>query len=239
MKLHKHFYIAAAILAASATAARVYFGWLVHEGMDEAVPLSKPLATIPLELGDWQGMESKMDSKAQLKIGAEEIFHRIYYRGEESLRLYIAYFGGIRGMAPHSPTVCMPGAGFELISSDTISLKVPGFGEEPLRVHKDLFERNFEKVVVVWWEYIHGENVASRMVQRIKWALPACLGGKRGSVLQVQLSLQFTDSMEESMRRVADFMNQLGPFVRAVLPKAEDPTRQTEDGRYDSVVSGR
>ncbi len=93
-------------------------------------------------------------------------------------------------------------------------------------MHKDLFEKDFEKVVVVWWEYIHGENVASRTLQRIKWALPAFMGGKRGSVLQVQLSLRFKDSMEESMRRIGDFMDQLGPYIRAVLP-----SRQVGTGR--------
>jgi len=228
MKLHRHFYVAVVILAVSAVLSQVYFRWLVHAGMGQAVPLRRPLASIPRELGNWQGMDMKIEPNVLLKIGAEDTLLRTYDQGQGlPLRVYIAYFGGVRGTAPHSPTVCRPGQGYDLISSEVLVLVLPGFGEEPLQVHRDLFEKNFHKEVVVWWEYVHGKNVSSRLLQRLVWSLPGFLGGKRGSVLQVQLSLGFEDGMEASMRRVSEFMNHVGPHIQAVLPVTDVPDRGT------------
>jgi len=224
MKLHKHFYVAIAILAVSTVLSEVYFRWLVKAGAQRPVPLAGSLSSIPLKLGDWGGEDVKIRPDVLLKIGAEDVLERTYRLGnEEPLQLYIAYFGGVRGTAPHNPTVCRPGGGFKNISSEILTVKVPGFGDDPLRVHTDLYERHFEKQVVVWWEYIHGRNVANRQWQRLLWALPECLGGKRGSVLQVQIALGFRGSLEESLQRITGFMDDLGPHVRQVLPGPEVP----------------
>jgi hypothetical protein len=88
-------------------------------------------------------------------------------------------------------------------------------------VHKDVFEHAAQgKRLVVWWEYIHGENVASRTLQRLKWVLPKFMGGKRGSILQVQVGTNFSGDAEENMSLVTEFMDRLGPYLHDVLPKA-------------------
>lgn len=235
MKLHKHFYIAIGILLVAAILGEVYFRWLVKAGIDEVVPLNKPLSSIPVQLGDWRGLDVTIAPDVLLVINAEDVLQRTYYLGkEQQLAVYIAYFAGIRGMAPHRPDVCRPGAGWKNISSEVVALEVPGFGGGPLQVHKDLYEKQFEKQVVIWWEYVHGKNIANRTLQRLQWALPSFLGGKGGSILQVQISLGFRDSMEESMHRVIDFMSHLGPHVQKVLPvegTTEEAKVATEDDR--------
>jgi len=219
MKLHKHFYVAMVILLVAAVSSEVYFRYLVKLGAGEKVPLSKPLRSVPLTLGDWQGQDVRIPSNVMIKIAAEDVLRRTYYQEKDrKLELYIAYFGGIRGTAPHRPTICRPGAGYSVISSEVVPLKAPGFGEEPLRVHRDVYERHYEKEMVVWWEYVHGRNVASRTLQRLQWALPKAVGGKRGSVLQVQLSVGFASGVEESMHWITDFMGELGPYIEEVLP---------------------
>ena len=228
MKLHKHFYVAIAILAATAVFIQVYFRVLVRPGRDEVVPLRKPLSSIgagvPRKIGAWVGVEMIASPEVQLVVGAADTVHLTCYRGSDgALELYIAYFAGIRGTAPHHPDACLPGAGWKNISNEVVSLHVPGFGEEPLRVHKDLWEKQFEKRVIVWWEYIHGHNVASRTLQRLKWVLPMFLGGKAGSVLQVQISLAFRGTMEESMQEITGFMDALGPYIQEVLPRDDAP----------------
>ena len=231
VKLHKHFYVAIVILAASAAFGQVYFRML-GTSRDEIVPLQKPLSSIGAgekkRIGEWEGMDLVETPEIQLKVGALDSVHRVYYRGDEALQLYIAYFGGVRGRAPHSPQACMPGAGWKNISNEVVDLRVSGFGEEPLRVHEDLWEKDFSKRVIVWWEYIHGRNVASRTMQHLEWALPKFMGGKVGSVLQVQVSLEFKGSMEESMKRVNAFVDALGPYIQEVLPREEAREQRVE-----------
>jgi EpsI family protein len=240
VKLHKHFYVAIAILAVLSVFGELYFRVLVKTRRDEIVPLSKPLSSIGAgpkkKIGGWEGVEVVTPPEVLMKVGAEDTLQRTYYLGgDEVLQLYIAYFAGIRGTAPHHPDVCLPGAGWKNISNEVVSLKVPGFGEEPLHVHKDLWEKQFEKRVIVWWEYVHGRNVASRTLQRLEWALPRFMGGKVGSVLQVQISLGFKGTMEESMQRITGFMENLGPFIQEVLPRGD----VGEGGRVASGESRR
>jgi hypothetical protein len=65
-------------------------------------------------------------------------------------------------------------------------------------------------------------------MQHLEWALPKYMGGKVGSVLQVQVSLEFKGSMEESMKRVNAFVDALGPYIQEVLPREEAREQRVE-----------
>jgi EpsI family protein len=225
VKIHRHFIVAIVILAVAAGAMELYYRYLVDLGVGKAVPLAQELKTIPKTLGRWTGQDVEMDPYIRIKTGAQDLLRRNYYRGkEEPVQLYVAYFGGVRGTAPHHPDVCMPGQGWRRAANEIVTVKVPGFGGEPLRVHKDIFEKESMRQMVIWWEYVHGKNVASRLMQRLQWALPSFLGGKRGSVLQVQILLTVESSSEAAWDRAIYFMDDLGPYIKRVLPR-EEPSR--------------
>jgi EpsI family protein len=163
-----------------------------------------------------------------MKVGAMDSIQRVYRRTrggrKEELLLYIAYFGGIRGTAPHHPDVCMPGGGWDILNREMPTLQLAGFGNAPLEVHKDEFEFRSDqtKRLVVWWEYVHGENVASRWMQRLKWILPKFLGGKRGSILQVQVAQTYNGKSDASWATISEFIERIGPHLERVLPKAAE-----------------
>ena len=227
MKIHKHFYVAIALLAVAVLAGELYFRLLVEVGMEEKVPLNKPLSSVPRDIGDWIGSDVIIPPDILLAIQAMDTLKRdCLLKGnskDQHLDLYIAYFGGIRGTAPHHPDRCMPGAGWDMISSETVPLKVAGFGDQTILVRRDVFEQTStqRKRLVVWWEYIHGENVASKMMQRLKWVLPKFMGGKRGSILQVQVGMDGTGDMEGCWASSVDFIDHLGPYLHDVLPVAD------------------
>ena len=224
-RLQRHLIVAIVLLSIGVVGGAVYFHQLSLAGAKEIVPLSQELKTIPKELGDWTGVDIPFTAETLTAIGAEDTLRRSYAarRGTQKVTvdLYIAYFGGIRGTAPHHPDVCMPGAGWNILDRDLIMVRVKGFGDEPLEVHKDVFEKTSgqTKRLVVWWEFIHGENIASRYWQRLKWVLPSFLGGKRGSILQVQVGVGFQGDTSESMVIAEEFMDRLGPYLKQVLPK--------------------
>jgi len=229
VKLHKHFYIAMAILAFSAIMGELYFRWLIGVGAGEVVPLERPLSTIPKNVSGWTGIESKMKADVLMKVGSTDYVRRTYYQGKKTLQFYVVYFGGVRGTAPHHPDVCMPGGGWHNIQSDVVSWQVSGFGEAKLRVHQDVFEhKNLHKRLVVWWEYVHGRNVASRTLQRLLWALPPAFGGQRGSVLQVQISMDYEGDQTTVLEDIRSFTEGVGPYIEAVLPETNGSDTQTK-----------
>ncbi len=224
-RIHRHYYVALGILAVAFVVGEVYFRYLVQMGVGDKVPLAQELKMIPMKIGDWSGIDTPIAADALLRIGAMDTLHRSYVKGagghEARLDLYIAYFGGVRGTAPHHPDVCMPGAGWDILGRDMITLKLAGLGDASFEAHEDVFEHRStgQKRLVIWWEYIHGENVASRALQRLKWVLPRFLGGKRGSILQVQVAQDFSGDSADSAAVITEFIDRLGPCIQKVLPK--------------------
>lgn len=225
IRIHKHYYVALGLLVVAFGLGELWFRVLVQYGVGANVPLAARLQTIPLTIGDWAGEDTVISGDTAMKVGAMDTIQRVYRRSragrKEELLLYIAYFGGIRGTAPHHPDVCMPGAGWDILNREMPTLRLPGFGNAPLEVHKDEFELRSDqrKRLVVWWEYIHGKNVASRAMQRLKWVLPKFLGGERGSILQVQVSQEYRGNSDASWTTIGEFIEQLGPHLEKVLPK--------------------
>lgn len=225
-KLKRHLAAVMIFLAAGVIVGEVYFRCLVQIGGGANVPLARELRTIPMRLSEWQGVEDPIAADVLLRIGAMDTLRRSYVSSavgrDVRIDLYIAYFGGIRGTAPHHPDVCMPGAGWDILDREMETVRLPGFGDEPLEVHRDVFEHRAtqQKRIVIWWEYIHGQNVASRAWQRLKWVLPGFLGGKRGSILQVQVASDFVGDSKDRMDVITGFMDRLGPHLTPVLPRA-------------------
>ncbi len=228
-RLRRHLIVTLVVLAVGAAGGELYFRYLVRIGAGEEVPLARELKTVPLQLGDWNGQDNPIAPDVLMKIGAMDTLRRSYTThrtgGVVALDLYIAYFGGIRGVAPHNPEVCMPGAGWDILGRETVAVRMAGF-PDAFDVHRDVFENRSSQMkrLVVWWEYVHGENVASHYMQRLKWVLPNFLGGNRGSILQVQIAVNFIGDNEEQMALVEDFMARLGPHLEQVLPRAVSAT---------------
>lgn len=232
-KPHKHFYVAIIILTVASTTSWAYFRTVAADiSVNETIPLRESLRTIPMELDQWEcKREGALRADVELKVGTKDWLLRAYRKGKDRkpLNVYIAYFEGIRGMAPHSPDVCRPSSGGILVSSSIEDLQFKTDSTDPndeemttVRVHWDVYEQNKQTEVVVWWEYIHGENIASLWRQRLKWALPKFLGGKVGSILQVQISVAVDGNEEACRSDIVDFLNHLGPHLKRVLPRSSD-----------------
>jgi len=220
-RLHRHFYVAAVLLAIPA----VSWPWALGMKTVEPVPLKEELATIPHRLGDWTGQDVQMKETVRYKTGADQILQRNYVRRKENpIGIYIAYWGGLQGRAPHRPSACRPGAGWKLVSRKEKDYGLEGFANAA-RVNEEVYSLEGRTDVVVWWEYLQGKNVSSQWMQRMLMLLPGWLGGKKGSVLQVQVTTTLGEDEvpEQGLVRIQKFMDVLGPHLKRVLPVGQGP----------------
>jgi len=92
------------------------------EGISSMSP--DALEKLPMQIGEWIGQDEPLGEAVIEATDTDAHISRRYsrYNALEQIRLYIAAGKRARDLMPHRPEVCYAGAGWSLISSDTIEL---------------------------------------------------------------------------------------------------------------------
>jgi EpsI family protein len=129
----------------------------------QPVPLSKPLAQFPIDIGGWKMVRQLvMDTDTKDALRADDYLTRDYARSPaEAVNLFVAYFKSQRaGQTPHSPKNCLPGSGWVWTASDTIPVTVGG-RPEPLEINRYIVSKGEDQAVVLYWYQSRDRAVAS------------------------------------------------------------------------------
>lgn len=165
------------------------------------------LGRLPLQIGDWTGVDVPMDEKLVQATDTDAHLNRRYTRrgGLDTVSFYVASGVKARDLMPHRPEVCYTGAGWTLVDRRSVELPLNAAVKLPCNVLQ--FSRgalNTEKIVVLDYYLVDGQYCADVSLLRSKaW---------RGSgtvryVAQVQIvaPIAATASAEVAIRAVSDF----------------------------------
>lgn len=202
------------ILALGAAGVGLHF---VSHG--EAIPIEKPLATLPTTLRDWHGRDFPLEPRLIKAAGVDDYLSRVYQGpGQVPLVVYVGYYRSQRtGQWVHSPKNCLPGAGWEPISSGRVMLSVPD--GKMVTVNQYVIENGLQRQFVLYWYQAHGRIVASEYWGKIYLVLDALRLNRTDTAL-VRVSLPMTgrpDSVNE--QDTVKFAQDLIAQLRDVLPK--------------------
>ena len=144
-----------------------------------ALPANKNqggIAGFPLAFAGWQGRSEFVDPQVVAASGAEESFSGQYSKGNnQPVALYLGY----RSTAFlenenffHSPTVCLPSAGWEIIRTTQRRVgNVPLFGE--LTVTEMLMESMGSRNLVYFWFQTKNRATYDKNINRFHLAMHA------------------------------------------------------------------
>lgn len=141
-----------------------------------AVKLAGGIAGFPLKFGPWSGQADFIDPEIVAKSGAEESFSARYGNGgSDQVSLYIGY----RSTAFlenenffHSPTVCLPSAGWKVLRSTRRTIdNVPRFGS--ITVTEMLTEQFGSRQLVYFWFQTKSAATHDKNINRFHLALHA------------------------------------------------------------------
>lgn len=134
---------------------------LHHISHGEAIPLWKPLATLPMQLGTWRGVDVPLEPRIIKAVAVTDYVSRAYRNAASpSVILYVGYYKSQRtGELIHSPKNCLPGAGWEPISANYVALR--GLDGRAAKVNEYLIENGLQRQLVLYWYQSHGRIVAS------------------------------------------------------------------------------
>jgi len=149
--------VVAMLICASLTGARAS-----HEAPVERASLS----TLPRTIAGWHGRESSpLTGDVLAQLGVDDYINRTYTaEGATPIGLYAGYYTSQRqGDTIHSPQNCLPGAGWQPVSSTTISL---GAGGRSLPVNQYVIQKGVDRQVVLYWYQGRGRVVASEFANK-------------------------------------------------------------------------
>jgi len=178
-----------------------------------AVKLRVGIADFPSAFAGWEGRGEEVERELILKSGAEEAFRGTYRNGQEE---EIALFLGYRSTAFlenenffHSPSVCLPASGWEIVRSATRSVgTVPVFGE--LTVAEIQMEEMGRKQLVYFWFQTKSRATPDKDINRFHLTLHAIQRDNTHDLFVMQVTpLRVGETIEDAERRMDRFASDM------------------------------
>jgi len=186
---------------------------------EELRPDRSPLTTFPLELGEWQAREDRLDSLIERGLGLDDYLLADYRRATgESVNFYVAYYGSQRkGVSPHSPQVCIPGGGWLITSLDRVMLAMTG--DNAFEINRTVIERDGQRQLVYYWFEQRGRRMANEYWVKA-YLLADALAKNRtdGALVRVTTSVGSSESLKDADRRLSDFIRVAAPKLAPYVP---------------------
>ncbi|HWB16274.1 MAG TPA: EpsI family protein [Vicinamibacterales bacterium] len=195
---------------------------LARRGLEpEPVPTRRPLTELPERIGGWRAEAAPPFTNDVLQmLGVDEYVNRIYAEPSEgAVALYIGYYRSQRqGDTIHSPLNCLPGAGWQPIS--TARTEIPVAGHAPLTVNRFVIEKGLDRQVVLYWYQSHGRVIASEYWSKIFMVYDGVRLNRSDAAMVRVISpiLPSADGERAAEARTRAFTQALFPTLDAYLP---------------------
>lgn len=132
--------------------------------------------------------------------------------GATPVNLFVAFFKSLQSnYGPHSPRICLPGAGWLVSSSQVVDISIPGRGE-PISVNRYTMEKDGQRILVLYW-YQNSRDTWSEEYSVKLRLLPDLIRYHRSDISLVRLIAPL--SGPDSTREFAD----CAEFSRAIFPE--------------------
>lgn len=140
-------------------------------GVQRTMPLRAPLGdVVPLHIDGLAGTDQTVSENEQRIAGMDQYLLRSYTSADPAragFSVYVGYYEyQTRGHTIHSPKNCLPGAGWEPLTSSVATVTTAAGAVEVTRY---LLQRNDERAVVLYW--YQGRGRIENNEYAVKWHL--------------------------------------------------------------------
>ena len=145
------------------------------------------LRELPYELGGWHAGEDRaLDQAVSDYLKPDDYVIRDYVGERGDINVFLAYFKSLQNAyGPHSPSVCLPGAGWLVRSSQIIYIAVPGRSSR-IPVNEFRLEKGGDRILTLYW-YQNNRNVWAEEFQAKLKLLPDLLRYHRSDVSLIRV----------------------------------------------------
>jgi|GEM_PF-3573810 len=174
--------------------------------------------TIPMRIGDWQGIPQTVDDETYRVLETRDIIQRLYSRGDDHVNMAVIFAMGKRRVA-HPPEQCFGALGmeFEEIAQDSFTA-ADGSVIDGIRLVMSKGER---KQTSFYW-YKAGElNTGNFLRQQVHIILSGLLMQSDTRVALIRLDTNMRDlgpaERDRSMALIREFASEVFPEIEKAL----------------------
>jgi EpsI family protein len=196
--------------------------FLRARGSNEILPSREPLASLPYQLGSWQGSDVPVQQDVLEILGPGDFLQRFYEDTSANgpyVDLFVAYFPSQRtGDTIHSPKHCLPGSGWLPVESGRLTLSLPG--RAPFEANRYVIAKGDDRQLVLYWYEAHDRALASEYWAKFYLVSDSIrLNRSDGSLVRVVTPLAPGESPDTAQQRLVSFAGNLVPLLDRYIPR--------------------
>lgn len=188
-------------------------------GRPEQLPERHPLAEFPLQIGEWSAREYRLPPIVEAVAGASDYFYADYSApGLSGLNLYVSYYHTQRhGKIPHSPRVCIPGDGWEIVSHRPVNIR--DASGNVFEANRLITSKGDRRVLAYYWLKQGPRTYRQEMLARLDLIRTSALERRTdGALIRLVAELAPDDDIAEVERRLGDFAASITAVLPAYVP---------------------
>jgi EpsI family protein len=147
------------------------------------------LHSLPWQFGKWKASgEGSIGEDITAYLKPDEYILRDYVDGQNgtAVSLFVAYFKSLQNVyGPHSPKICLPGAGWLVTSEKIDNVSVAG-RTEAIPVNEFTMEKSDARILVLYWYQNDRDTWAQEFHAKLR-LLPDLIRYRRSDVSLVRL----------------------------------------------------
>jgi EpsI family protein len=187
----------------------------------EVTPAIEPLGEFPKTSGAWSTVqEVPIEAEVQEVLKADDTLNRVYANRAAGLEanLFVAFFKTQRtGQSPHSPKNCLPGSGWEPVTTGLVTIPASG-RSAPIVANRYVAAHGDEKAVVIYWYQSHDRIIASEYWAKF-WLVMDSIRYHRSDTSLIKVVVPVANNDVDTATRIGiDFVETLLPDLSKRLP---------------------
>ncbi len=191
------------------------------ETRSEIKPDRAFFSAFPRTIGEWQGKPSALEAVALKTLDLSDYLLADFVNAEGApVNFYVAYYDSQRkGSSPHSPTVCMPGGGWQIMDMTRRTFTGTG-AKTPFEFNRVVIRKGNSSQLVYYWFEERGRVMADEY--RVKWYLfrDALLENRTdGALVRVITPIIEGEPEEKADQRITAFLAGALPLLPDYVPK--------------------
>ena len=186
----------------------------------EIFPERNLFAGFPTGLGEWHGKPSALDASTEQFLGLTDYILSDYAKADgRAVNLYVAYYASQRnGLSPHSPSVCIPGNGWQITNLERTSF-ASSDAKVSLPLNRVVIARGENKQIVYYWFDERGMKIANEYVSKLYLLRDAMFENRTdGALVRLTTPVYPGEKEIDADMRLQAFMKIVVPSLAGYLP---------------------